>query len=281
MNVLRELAVIIPVAPGDTAWTALVADLKSLPLESEILFVGPELPSQSLQHLLDELRDSHGRVTGTPLSGVTGSWEGSCRKVRWLQAPKGRGHQLNAGVKATQKPFLWFLHADCRFTQAELQALKVSLERQFDALHYFDLAFLNDGPALTAVNTVGVWFRSHLLGLPFGDQGFCLARQLFERLSGFREDVPYGEDHLLVWQARTQAIDLRCTGGVIQTSARKYQQQGWWATTRNHLILTAKQAFPEWLKFLKARALNGLPQFDHLGWNFLPALSQVPKRGEK
>jgi len=46
---LRELAVIIPVAPGDTAWAFLVADLKRLP---QILFVSPELPSKALKHLL-------------------------------------------------------------------------------------------------------------------------------------------------------------------------------------------------------------------------------------
>jgi len=66
-----------------------------------------------------------------------------------------------------------------------------------NALHYFDLVFLDDGPALTVVNTVGVWFRSHILGLR-SDQGFCLERKLFERLDGFSEDVSYGEDHLFV-----------------------------------------------------------------------------------
>jgi hypothetical protein len=232
---LRELAVIIPVAPGDTAWAHLVADLKRLPLESEIVFVCPELPSKALKHLFDALASS--------------------RNVRWFQAPQGRGRQLNAAVKATHKPYLWFLHADSRFTESTLDKLEKSLQHKPDALHYFDLVFLDDGPALTAINTVGVWFRSHILALPFGDQGFCLARKLFERLDGFREDVSYGEDHLFVWQARNQEVPLCCTEGLIRTSARKYREYGWWTTTLNHLTLTAKQAFPEWLKFLKARTL--------------------------
>ena len=255
---LRELAIIIPVAPGDKAWAHLVADLKLLPLESEILFVCPELPPKALQHLFEGLASS--------------------RNVRWFQAPKGRGRQLNAGIKATQKPYVWFLHADSRFTESALNKLEQSLQHNPDALHYFNLAFLDDGPALTAINTVGVWIRSHILGLPFGDQGFCLARKLFERLSGFREDVSYGEDHLFIWQARTQEISLRCTGGLIQTSARKYREHGWCATTLNHLTLTAKQAFPECLKFLKVRTLALLLRFsrpEH--WNF----SRSPQRGTK
>ena len=245
MSSFRELAVIIPVAPGDTAWAQMVADLKKLPLESEIIFVCPELPSKALKHLFDDLARS--------------------RNVRWFQAPQGRGRQLNAGVKATQNPYLWFLHADSRFTESALHTLEKSLQHKPDALHYFDLVFLDDGPALTVVNTVGVWFRSHILGLPFGDQGFCLERKLFERLDGFSEDVSYGEDHLFVWQARTQKISLRCTRGLIQTSARKYREYGWCATTLNHLTLTAKQAFPAWLKFLKVRRLDILPQFDEEG----------------
>lgn len=257
MKSLRELAVIIPVAPGDTAWAHLVVDLKRLPLESEILFVCPELPPKPLQHLFDALASS--------------------QNVGWFQAPKGRGRQLNAGVKATQKPYVWFLHADSRFTESALHKLEKSLQHNPDALHYFDLAFLDDGPALTAINTVGVWIRAHILGLPFGDQGFCLNRQLFERVSGFREDVSYGEDHLFVWQVRTQKILLCCTGGLIQTSARKYRKYGWCATTLNHLTLTAKQAFPEWLKFLTVRTLD-LLSFEQLrSWDFVRAWRRSPK----
>ncbi|CAA9580033.1 hypothetical protein AVDCRST_MAG81-2834 [uncultured Synechococcales cyanobacterium] len=232
MKSLSELAVIIPVAPGDAAWTDLIIDLNSLPVESEILFVG-SLPTKTLRPLFEQFA--------------------KCRNTRWVQAPTGRGYQLNAGVKATQKPYLWLLHADSRFDQSALHALQKSLQQQPNALHYFNLAFLNDGPALTAINAVGVWFRSHLLGLPFGDQGFCLTRTLFNQLGGLREDVSYGEDHLLIWQAHIQGISLRCTGELLQTSARKYQKHGWCATTLNHLALTAKQAFPEWMKLFKVR----------------------------
>lgn len=250
---LQNLAVIIPVAPGDRAWVDLVADLKRLPLGAEILFVGP-LPSDAMP-LLESL---------------------ASRNVRWLQVAQGRGCQLNAGAKATHKPYLWFLHADSRFSQPALAALGRSLKLQPNALHYFNLRFLDDGPPLTRVNAVGVWLRSHLFGLPFGDQGFCLRRSLFERLKGFREDAPYGEDHLLVWQARFQGIPLRCTGKTLQTSARKYRDYGWWPTTLNHLILTTKQAFPEWSRLLSARVL--VPP-SNLGGDALQRL--LPKRGTK
>lgn len=260
MRFLCDLAVIIPVAPGDTTWADLVTDLNHLPQESEILLVGSEAPPEFLRHVLIDLAAS--------------------RNTRWLQAPKGRGQQLNAGVKATQKSYLWFLHADSRFTQSALPALERSLQHQPHALHYFDLAFLNDGPTLTGINAMGVWVRSHLLGLPFGDQGFCLARQMFEKLGSFK-DAAYGEDHLLVWQARTQRVSLCCTGALIRTSARKYRKYGWLATTLRHLVLTAKQALPEWLMLVRHRVMDW-PRFNHpIHGNVIEPLQQVSRRVSK
>jgi GT2 family glycosyltransferase len=89
--------------------------------------------------------------------------------------------------------------------------------------------------------------------MPFGDQGFCLRREIWERLGGFDTHASYGEDHLFVWKARRAGVPLRPTGGTLRTSARKYQERGWLRTTARHLHLTATQAFPEWLKLVRAR----------------------------
>jgi len=61
------------------------------------------------------------------------------------------------------------------------------------------------------------------------EPGF-LARKLFERLDGFREDVSYGGSSF-VWQARTKVPVLHW---LIRTSARKYRKYGWSTTTPNH-----------------------------------------------
>lgn len=160
---------------------------------------------------------------------------------------------MNAGARATVKPFVWFLHADSRFAPETLPTLSTALRAHPDALHYFDLDFLADGPPLMPLNTLGARLRSRWGGMPFGDQGFCLPRALWERLGGFDVDAPYGEDHLLVWKTRRAGIPLRRTGGALRTSARKYRERGWLTTTTTHLRLTARQAFPEWLALLRER----------------------------
>jgi hypothetical protein len=213
---------VIPVAPGERALAGLLAQLEALPPEAEILVSGAEPPLPSLPP-----------------------------RCRWLLAPRGRAPQLNAGARAATREFLWFLHADSRLAPRTLPALERSLAADPGALHYFDLRFLDDGPALMRLNEAGAWLRSRVGGMPFGDQGLCLRRGLWARLGGFRTDVEYGEDHLLVWRARREGVRLRPTEAPLLTSARRYRERGWLATTARHLRLTARQAIPEWLALVR------------------------------
>ena len=79
--------------------------------------------------------------------------------------------------------FLWFLHADSRFTNKTIPALLNSIKKAPKKLHYFNLQF-NDNSLLLKLNNLGVWLRSHILGMPFGDQGFCIAKKLFTKIGG-------------------------------------------------------------------------------------------------
>lgn len=236
MGHLSELAVIIPVGPKESAWRMLLPDLASLPSMAEIILVGTA--SEPKAHI---------RAIGRSSQGP---------KVRWVTAPKGRARQLNFGAATTRKKYLWFLHADSRVTKEAIEALGRSVgdfPTSEESLHYFDLLFLNDGPKLTRINTFGVWIRSHWMGLPFGDQGFCISRRLFEKLGAFDEKATYGEDHLLVWAAHQSSVPLRCTGAAIRTSARRYGETGWSKATVRNMILTLRQAVPEFGKLLRKR----------------------------
>jgi hypothetical protein len=219
---LRELAVVIPVAPDDDAWVGLIEELSALPPEAEIVLAAAAPPT---------------RPAPPP--------------ARWLISARGRAEQMNAGARATTRPFLWFLHADSRLTPHTLASLGRSLAEAPRALHYFDLAFLDDGPALMPLNELGAWLRSRWGGMPFGDQGFCIARGVWEGLGGFRTDVVYGEDHLFAWAARCAGVLLRPVGAPLLTSARRYRERGWLRTTARHLRLTAAQALPEWVRTVR------------------------------
>ena len=222
MDPLADLAVVVPVGPRDQAWRALKPDLLGLPPEAQVIFAATEALPEPLPH----------------------DW-------RWIVAPPGRAQQLNVGARATTRRTLWFLHADSRFAPDTLPSLRAALRAHTQALLFFDLRYLPDGPALMRLNEIGARWRSRWAGMPFGDQGFCIPRALWEQLGGFPTDAPYGEDHLFVWKARREGVPLRATGGSLRTSARRYRERGWLATTTRHLRLTAVQAFPEWLRLVR------------------------------
>ena len=209
------LAIIVPAGPGDHAWRGLLPQLAQARADHIILVPAngdactPDDPPASLQVCLSE---------------------------------PGRARQLNAGARATDARWLWFLHADSRITASTLDALRRFVDKDESAIGYFRLRFLDDGPRWTFLNAWGAHFRSRVLGLPFGDQGLLMPRRVFDALGGFDENVASGEDHDLVWAARARRIPLRALAAPVFTSARRYARQGWWQTTCRHLSLTHEQA---------------------------------------
>ena len=236
MAYLNDVSIIIPVGENDDSWKNLLPDLLLLPMDTEIIFVGTQVSSEMTKNISEKLELG--------------------RTVKFVQAQSGRGKMLNAGANAATKSFLWFLHSDSRLSHTTLSSLEQSLKVRPESVLYFDLKFSSDGPKLMPLNEVGVWVRAHVLTMPFGDQGFCVATWLFQKLGKFSENASYGEDHLFIWAARHAGISIRCTGGSLFTSARKYANRGWMKTTLNHQYLTYKQAIPEYSKFLKNRFMN-------------------------
>ena len=228
---MRGLSVIIPVAPGEDQWRALVEDIAALSGIREVILV------TSAGHELGE--------TPRALPG---------RGIRVMSSTAGRGPQMNAGALASRGDYLWFLHADSRLMPGCAQALRRAIDSQPGGLFYFDLAFRGGPPRLMALSSLGANLRSRWLKVPFGDQGLCIARGPFEAIGGFPEDLPYGEDHVFVWRARQAGIDVLPVAQVIHTSARKYVRHGWLRTTLNHQLLWLRQAWPEWRRLRRRRA---------------------------
>jgi GT2 family glycosyltransferase len=222
---LRELAVVVPIGPREDAWRRLLPELCTLPPAARVVLVAASP---------DDLPRSH-----DPACAALGA------EVVALTAERGRASQQNAGARAAARRFLWFLHADSRLAPTTVPALARSLARRPEALGFFDLRFLDDGPAAVRLNAFGVRIRSRWLGLPFGDQGFFLSEASFARLGGFDPTLVYGEDHALVWAARRAGVPLVSAPSEIYTSARKYAERGWLRTTARHVRLTAAQAWRE------------------------------------
>lgn len=214
---------IVPLADGEEAWRGLLSDLSVLGEDDEVVLASSSGAA--------EIR----------------SWPVGLRAdVRQTREGRGRAGQMNAGARSALGERLWFLHADSRLAATTFPALLRSVREHPDGLLYADLVFARDATPLTTLNQAGAWARSRLLGLPFGDQGFCLTKSAFESLGGYPEDAPYGEDHLLVWRARQSGRAVRPIRAPLLTSARKYRDRGWLNTTCLHVGRTVAQAWPQW-----------------------------------
>lgn len=222
-SALARVTVIVPVGPGDQLEPCLRAQLAQLPRDAQVCVVS--------------CAESASNVARAPPDKA-----GNDPQWLHLRAATGRASQQNAGAAAARGQWLWFLHADARLAADTLPALARFIAADVEALGYFDLRFLDDGPPLMRLNAAGAWLRSHCLRLPFGDQGLVLPRSVFNALGGFDASVARGEDHHLVWRARHARVPVRPVGASLYTSARRYAARGWGATTREHLGETWRQA---------------------------------------
>ena len=226
----------MPIGIGDTTWKELLPDFAALDHEDEVII-------SAVESLKSEILD------------LTKKLDLKC-EFKFIESKVGRASQLNNGASLASKEYLWFLHCDSRLNSNTILRLNSKLKENPNSLFYFDLDFANDGTSLLNINKAGAWFRSHVLRLPFGDQGFAMSREIFKKLNGFPESVLYGEDHLFVWKAHKQGVAVDFIGEKLVTSARKYSSEGWAKTTSRHLWLTFKQGIPQAVKLIAERTLK-------------------------
>lgn len=219
-NTAQKISIIVPVGTHDQTWITLLDDLKHFTSEVEILFAATKT---------------------CPLKDLP-------QNMRWILCPKGRASQMNFAAKFSTREHLCFIHSDSRISVRSFLALIQSIDNNAHHIHYFDLLFLKDGPALMSINEFGVWIRSRLFKIPFGDQGLCMSSSLFNSLGGFDESLQFAEDYDLILKAKKRKIPISSTHAYIRTSARKYQSKGWLKTTLLHLGLTVKQGILFWKK---------------------------------
>jgi rSAM/selenodomain-associated transferase 2 len=167
-----------------------------------------------------------------------GTWElaGRFPHLRRLQAPRGRGCQMNAGARAARGRLLAFLHADTLLSPAHLAALRRAAAAPSFAAGAFELSLTPPVPALRFIARAANW-RSRFLGLPYGDQVLILRPDLFRALGGFSHRRL--EDLDLVIRLR-RLTRLRLLSPPVASSGRRWLEQGYFATTRRHWLALAR-----------------------------------------
>ena len=148
---------------------------------------------------------------------------------------KGRGAQLAAGAKAARGEWLLFLHADTALSRDWTERVGEHLDKRPGMAAAFTLKYRSDARAARWLEARANR-RARWLGLPYGDQGLLISRELYDEIGGFA-DVPLMEDVMIVraiGKPRLVILDAEA-----RTSADKYERDGWRKRAwRNAFLLT-------------------------------------------
>lgn len=160
---------------------------------------------------------------------------GRHRRTKVVFAPRGRGTQLNQGVRSSDGEMLLFLHGDSRLPEGFAGFIRKVCADHRTSLGCFRLSF---HPSDRLLDAVAAWanLRTRLFHLPYGDQGLFCRRETWERVGGFRKPFLM-EDVDFVRQCRKLGR-IHMVQAPIRTSPRRYRKHGIWrASLMNHLIL--------------------------------------------
>jgi rSAM/selenodomain-associated transferase 2 len=162
---------------------------------------------------------------------------------RVLKSERGRARQMNAGAREARNDILLFLHADNAVSPEAIKNIEKEI-RQNGAV----------GGCLTQrIDNAGIIFRliegqgnnrARRTKIFYGDQGFFVRKDIFERLGGF-PDVPIFEDVLFTRKLRGEGKTTVLPDKII-VSARRWEKRGIFRTTLmfNTLLIMFKMGYP-------------------------------------
>jgi rSAM/selenodomain-associated transferase 2 len=154
--------------------------------------------------------------------------------ARVLTAPRGRGSQIAAGAAAAVHPWLLILHVDTRLGPGWREAV-ASHRTQPDSAGYFRFVLDSADRRARRLERIVAW-RGRVLGLPYGDQGLLIHRDLLRAVGGMKP-MPLMEDVDLV--RRLGRRRLRALPADAVTSAERWERDGYLRrSTRNLLCLS-------------------------------------------
>lgn len=155
-------------------------------------------------------------------------------KVSILQAPIGRGSQMNLGASKALGDIFLFLHVDLRLPENALHQIRNAITcgyvgggffKRFEPTHF--LLFWNQ----FLLN----WIRTAMFHSMVGTNGIFCQRAIFQQMKGFQE-WPFLEDVDFSDRLKKQGT-LKFFQTPIVVSSRKYQKDGVWKRTFKNIYI--------------------------------------------
>lgn len=182
-----------------------------IPTYNEEKTIDATLENLFTAHLPDEVIVVDGESTDNTVT-LAKKW------TTVLQSGKGRAKQMNQGAEfATGNVFL-FLHSDTRLPDNGLELIQNAISKGMEAGR-FRMRFDEHNWLLRLYES---YTRFH--SFSYGDQGFFVTRELFEKLGGFNENVPF--EDIDFYQRLRRITKPAIIQDPVMTSARRFTQSG-------------------------------------------------------
>lgn len=136
-----------------------------------------------------------------------------------IHSKSGRAIQMNEGAKSAKGDVLLFLHSDTRLPERGIKRIRDLLETGTKNSGRFYLNFNSFHPLLSFY---AFFTRFHFFS--YGDQGFFLSKKLFEKIGGFREDVPF--EDIDFYQRLLKCEKPIIMDAPVITSSRRFKKVG-------------------------------------------------------
>jgi rSAM/selenodomain-associated transferase 2 len=139
--------------------------------------------------------------------------------LRVIDAPRGRGPQMNAGASMAKGETLLFLHADTRLPENALALVAEALADENICGGNFSLTFGGGTREARLLTRIYPFLR--LGGMLYGDSAIFARRDVFDRIGGYREYSIF-EDCDLYRRMRRLGRFVRLNASAT-TSSRRFE----------------------------------------------------------
>lgn len=176
------------------------------------------------QHLPTRLKELEGEGLHQVIVCDGGSQDGTWALAQAsfctaLQAPRGRGQQINAAAALATGDVLLILHADVGLPDSWIQEVERALSEPGVVAGAFKTWHTGQGALAPLFHVADL--RSRVSGLPYGDQAFFVRRPVFEAVGGCPDQALF-EDLELSKRVRALGKIARVPARV-QVSARRFE----------------------------------------------------------
>ena len=138
-----------------------------------------------------------------------------------LHAPKGRANQMNYAAARATGEVIWFVHCDSLIPPDAHAQISAAVEKGAK-WGCFRIGFDYCSPFM--VYNTYMSNRRARRGIPFGDQGIWIRKDIFETVGGF-PDLPIMEDYEFSRRMDGAGIPVCQLPGRIVTSGRRYKKR--------------------------------------------------------